>query len=142
MSLGPGWVYFDPHSRTESDFPSPHSVQSSTCSKVPAERRSGERPALWVVGSDLDFRAAVAYSIGRVAQLENTALGLHRGKRGPIEQSTHLAVAARGAVTAVDAGTLVVPWTGAPPRRQVLGRRKRRRRETDFRDDLLRRIDT
>jgi hypothetical protein len=102
----------------------------------------GERPALWVVGSDLDFGATVAYSIGRVAQLENTALDLHRGKRGPIEQSTHLAVAARGAVTAVDAGTLVVPWTGAPPRRQVLGRRKRRRRETDFRDDLLRRIDT
>jgi hypothetical protein len=62
--------------------------------------------------------------------------------RGLIEQSTHLTVAARGAMTSVDAGTLVVPRTGAHPGRQSLGRRKRRRRGADFRDDLLRRIDT
>src|SRR5579862_9080496 len=77
-----------------------------------------------------------------VSQLEETAPGLYRGMRGLIEQSTHLAVTVRGAVTVVDAGALFVPRTCADPGRQALGRRKRPRGGADFRDDLLRRIDT
>jgi hypothetical protein len=50
-----------------------------------------------------------------VEQLEDAALGLHRRLRGLIEESTHLAIAARDAVTAIDAGTLLVSWTGAHP---------------------------
>ena len=62
--------------------------------------------------------------------------------RSLIEQSTHLPVAVRRAVTVVDAGALVVPRTCAHPRGEPLGRGKRLRRRADFRDDLLRRIDT
>jgi hypothetical protein len=48
-----------------------------------------------------------------VEQLEDAALGLYRRMCGLVEQSTRLAVAARGAVTAVNAGTFVVFETGA-----------------------------
>lgn len=41
----------------------------------------------------------------------------------------------------VDASALVMTGTRADPRREVLGRWKRRRRGADFRNDLLRRID-
>jgi hypothetical protein len=42
----------------------------------------------------------------------------------------------------VNTGALVVPWTGPHPGGEAFGRRKRRRGGANFRDDLLRQIDT
>jgi hypothetical protein len=76
-----------------------------------------------------------------VEQLKDTPFGFHGRVRRLIEQATHLPVAARGAVTVVDARALVMAWTGAYPGRKTLGGGKRPRSRTHFRDDLLWRID-
>ena len=61
------------------------------------------------------LRMAHADDESPVEQLKDTSLGLHRGLGGLIQQSTHLPVATRRAVTMVNTRALVVPWTGPHP---------------------------
>jgi hypothetical protein len=72
---------------------------------------------------------------------EDRAFGFDRGVRRSIEDASHVAIALRAAVAIVHARALLVAGAGAHPRRDVLGRRKRRRGDPDFGNDLLRGID-